>query len=758
MPYLSPSTPRTIRTSAKNLSTVWNSENAKKKFKRVRRRHSSSLRRGSVKPLLLENQKLRREMEAMENQLSEYQAQMPSVYDDLEEKADEISYLRSALESSQKKCQILHEQQKEMEMKMIWKTEDIQEELNKISNESNAEIESIKDRLLKQVSRLSQELSLEIHERNVLVNDLVIVKKQLTKLRKDKDDEREAYLYTIAELEGACRAVMKEKNKCRVDIEDMREHVYSLHSELEKQKGFVAEKEQLVETLREELFRVENMDCVTNEPSTVRSTVPGNLAVELMLNENLIAELRDENSNMVEELAEGREHLENVLEIMEYAVSVITPNSESGDGLFRIEKAIEDTRYYLGLKPIEESETDDHMLVSPSVCMDDSAQNENLNVERSEMGTNSSDNLGSEKVPGKQEKTSSNDVPDKKLVPSHCEKVEEFKQEVFKEVARLKEDILQQVKQLNQDNLRINVVEEQLIDTIRTSAQNSAKAVISWIENDRDTASDMESSKELKRLAVVSWPCLEWEKKKNKEFMEWLKKTMFSLEAELRKANSKIESLRKQLQKNADEQPRLKFGTERKLIYNYDTTKLSNLRKKATSESEKRDIVTAFFVTYSNASSWVTFKDQNLQTTSYMFEFNGLMWKAQISFLHPFINYMAQVIGVNKRSMAAGLTLVPTSTASIKIHNLASALKLIQESLETRRTNNLYNYIFIYLKNVATHYGFTNESRSTAWNVNTKEKPRRAVQQLPKRTSPGFKYLNLNCFLASSCSSFFKIK
>merc|ERR1719189_557976 len=118
----------------------------------------------------------------------------------------------------------------------------------------------------------------------------------------------------------------------------------------------------------------------------------------------------------------------------------------------------------------------------------------------------------------------------KKIFPSNCEKIEEFKQEVFKEVARFKEEILEEFKQLNQDTLRVSVVEEQLMDKIQTSAQDSPKT-------DRRTAWDMESSKEHKRLAVVTWPwpCLEWEKKKTKEFMDWSKKTMSSLEAELRK-------------------------------------------------------------------------------------------------------------------------------------------------------------------------------------------------------------------------------
>merc|ERR1719193_1972717 len=94
---------------------------------------------------------------------------------------------------------------------------------------------------------------------------------------------------------------------------------------------------------------------------------------------------------------------------------------------------------------------------------------------------------------------------------------------------------------------------------------------------------------------------------------------------------------------------------------NYDSNsiKFSKLRKIATPEREMQDIVTAFFVTYSKVSSWVAFKDQNLQTTSYMFEFHGLVWKARISFIHPFINYMAQVIGVNRRSMVTVSTLVP---------------------------------------------------------------------------------------------------
>jgi len=767
-PYLpgtsAPSSPPSgaIRNSISFRSEVRNSEHVKERFKRTKRRHSYHSCRGTVKPWLEENQQLKREMEGMENQLAAFQAQMPSIYDDLEEKANEIGYLKSALESSQRKYQILNERQKKMELKMTWNDEDIKEELSKISKKSYAEKERIKDRLLKEVKRLSQELSIETHERNVLVNDLVSLKKQLAKLRKDKDDERESYLFSIEELQRACRAITKEKNKYRIDIEEMRELVFSLECELEKQKGLVSEKEQLVESLREELSRVENSNCGSKKRSSVRTTsLPGNLAAELLHNENLIGELREEKFNAEEDFADCREHLEHVLEMMEYAVSAIIPASESGDGLSRIEKAIADTRDYLGLQPatqeeIAPEEPEISRLVKPSESFDESTlYNTNLVLERNTIGTGY-DEVDWGEFFEKEENKSSNKVVEKDLIPQNFVKMEEFKQAVFKEVSKIKMDILDEFKQLTQDHLRTSVAEEQLMDTIQNSSQNSAKAVISWIEQDRKATRESELSTELQRLTAASQRCLKEEKEKNEEVVKRMKKTISSLEAELKTATSEIQSLKKQVQKIAVERLRLKAGSERRQSNKTYKIKLTEVRKIATLEitpenhflqnrrihrldtmagletGEQRQIVTAFFVTYSNVSSWETFRDPNLQTTLYMFEFHGSMWKTRISFLYPFVNYITQATGVNKKALGSVLIILPTSTVSMKINNLASAFKRIQKTLETHNNDNLWNYIFIFLKNVAAHYGYIKRfvgSRTRTRTVNSRTKSRRAVTQ-----------------------------
>merc|ERR1719454_1427108 len=128
---------------------------------------------------------------------------------------------------------------------MTWTDQDMQEQLNLISDETSAEVEGIKERLFKELNRLKKELSTESHERDVLVNDLVMVKQQLSKLRKAKDDEREAYILNSAELERASRDANREKHKLRITVEDMREHIFGLEYELEKQKALVAEKHKL---------------------------------------------------------------------------------------------------------------------------------------------------------------------------------------------------------------------------------------------------------------------------------------------------------------------------------------------------------------------------------------------------------------------------------------------------------------------------------------------------------------------------------
>jgi len=593
-------------------------------------------------------------------------------------------------------------------------------------------------------------------------------------------------LFKIQELERAFREVAQEKNKYRIDIEEMRKHEFSLESELEKQRRLVSEREQLVESLREELRRTENKNCASTKLSSVSSTaLPGNLAVELMHNENLIAELREEKFNAEEDFAECRDHLEHVLEMMEYAVSAIIPDSKSGDGLVRIEKAIVDIKNYLGFQPTTQEEIAPEgpimsNLVKRSESFDESMlYDSDLVLERNEMGTGW-DEFELVEFSDRKDNQSSNKVAEKDLVPKNFMKMEEFKLAVFKEVSKIKMELLEEFKQLTQGHLRTSVAEEQLMDTIQNSTQDSAKAVISWIEKDRKATKDLELSTELQRLTAASQRSWEEEKLKNEEVVERMEKVISSLKAELRQASSEKESMKKQIQKIAVERLRPIPSAENKQKEKTDKVKLAEVREIATLEitpeksfvhnrlvhrldsmaglttSEQREIVTAFLVTYSNVSSWVFFRDPNLQTTLYMFEFHGSMWKTRISFLYPFVNYMTQVAGVNKKALGSVLIILPMSTVAIKISNLASAFKRIQKTLETHNNDKLWNYIFKYLKNVATHYGYIKRfvgSRTRTRTVNTRAKMRRAETQRSESTGQGCMLTRRNTISPSSTRS-----
>jgi len=121
---------------------------------------------------------------------------------------------------------------------------------------------------------------------------------------------------------------------------------------------------------------------------------------------------------------------------------------------------------------------------------------------------------------------------------------------------------------------------------------------------------------------------------------------------------------------------------------------------------EQRDRVSLFLETYSNSSTWQTYKDPKIGTTLYIFDFDGSMWKTRISFLYPFVNYMTQVIGVNKKALGSLFVILPTSTVGVKINRLSNSFRNMLSTLEQHDSDSLWNYIFIFLKNVSTHYGY----------------------------------------------------
>jgi len=683
----------------------------------------------SIKLLRAENKKLRQELEASENQLAEYQAAMPPIYDELESKTSEIQYLRDTLESSEKKYEILHERQKKLELKMTWTDQDMQEQLNLISDETSAEVEGIKERLFKELNRLKKELSTESHERDVLVNDLVMVKQQLSKLRKAKDDEREAYILNSAELERASRNANREKHKLRITVEDMREHIFGLESELEKQKEIVAEKEQLLQTREEELFNKSRKNSAAEKrPSCSATILHDNLAVELSHNENVITQIRQEKMNAEDDLAEFKEQLESTLELVENAYNNISPDSASEEGKLLLGKAIAQTREFLGLSPLPEeagqkNRDEDSRESIDELNFDDKA----LILERNEIGT------GLDEVDILTLSTEENaseisyEEPEEPKESPKVDQMEEFKVEVVKEVTKMKQILLKEFQQLAQEHLRSSVVEETIMDTIQNSTQSSTKAVIDWMEKDRRSvaqAQELESSTELERLKMAFQASLEDQQKKSGVIVEKLRKKMADLELALKNSEVEVETLRKHRQKDAAEKLQLKSQIRNNKV---DELKVGALvweilpnpffeedegqrvhrlnTLAGVSINIQRACVTKFLQTYSKPSEWKTVQDYQLHTTTYIFDFDGTMWKTRISFLYPFVNYMTQVIGVNKKNLGSLFVILPTSTVTMKISRLSNSFCKILETLLTHNSDGLWNYIYIFLDNVSTHYG-----------------------------------------------------
>jgi len=400
-----------------------------------------------------------------------------------------------------------------------------------------------------------------------------------------------------------------------------------------------------------------------------------------------------------------REHLVNVLELMEYAVCHIVPEKDSGDGFDMLEKAISDTRHFLGLQPIQLRESDKEKNSQSTRRksaealeeLDESTlYNENLVLSQKDLGTGGLAGVDLD-------------------ISDSFTNYEEFKQEVLKEVSKMKNDLLEEFKRIATDKPRFE--EQKLNDTIQNSTKDSEQTVIKWIEKKRRPKEKLEErSADLERLIRCS---VEVEEQKKKQVVEGMAKKMVNLETKLKTANFEIESLKEQQQKDAIERLRLK-AKAKKLSEEKGTATLRITPEESEAKNmsilrldtmvggltvaEQRECVTKFLVAYSNFSSWVTSRDRSLQTTIYKFEFDGLMWKTRISFLYPFVNYLTQVIGVNKKALGSVLIILPTSTVNIKIKNLAHTFKQMYKTLEQHDSDSLWKYIFIFLKNVATHY------------------------------------------------------
>jgi len=272
--------------------------------------------------------------------------------------------------------------------------------------------------------------------------------------------------------------------------------------------------------------------------------------------------------------------------------------------------------------------------------------------------------------------------------------------------------------------LRSNVVENSLWDSIQKSTLDSSKTVVEWLEIARKTSVEaFESISEIDKIKTAAQLSLEDQQTKHKVIIDKLRRKVASLERSLELAlqnsNSEVTKLGN-CQKEMLEQRKFQKGFERGSV---DDSKVAekeidilvddNVSKRIHSleslgvqtMTERRNRVTSFLEIYSDASAWKTVRDSRLHTTLYMFQFDGSRWKTRISFLYPFVNYMTQVIGVDKKALGPIFVILPTSTVGIKIKRLAGSFDQIRRTLEIHNSDDLWSYIFIFLKNVSTHYG-----------------------------------------------------
>merc|ERR1719397_664524 len=421
----------------------------------------------------------------------------------------------------------------------------------------------------------------------------------------------------------------------------------------------------------------------------------------------------------------------DALELVENAYSNISPDNESGKGKLLLENAIAQAREFLGLPPIpdenasENDKEDAREGIDDINIFDDKA----LILERNLIGAawDEADLLTSS---SETEEKASEIIDEVTVEPEENPKVDqmqEFKVEVFKEVTKMKQVLLEEFQQLAQENLRPSIVEETIMNTIQNSTQDSAKAVIDWMESDRRNvaqALELENATEMKRLKMTFQTSLDHQQKKSAVTLGEVRKKMADLEHALKSSKVEVETLRKHRVKDAAEKLRLKSQVRNNKVdelkvaavvqeilpeLSFNGEEVMKVHRLSTMGGSSIDVqracVTKFLQTYPKPSEWKTVPDYQLHTTTYIFDFEGTLWKTRISFLYPFVNYMTQVIGVNKKTLGSVFVILPTSTVTMKISRLSNSFSKILETLQTHNSDSLWSYIYIFLDNVSTHYG-----------------------------------------------------
>lgn len=711
---------------------------SKIKSKAYRQRRSNSLRtikgkkvrvkRGSVRSILAENSKLRQELEEVENSKAEIQVHLLRMANDFEDLTNENQFLKNQLTAWQRKHDAVKGQLQMTEKKMEYKNWDIKEKLDTISSKSNNEIANFKETLYKEVHKLSQELEVVAFELSAREEDLICTKKQLNNLKKNKDDERESLFMQIQDLQRIIREVTKEKNKYRIDLEDASSTLFSLRLEFEETKSMLDSQKNLVQAQREEL---EKAYSTSNEPN--KTNVLGfqgkSLAAEMFHSETVIKDLREENQSIKEELVYCQELLENTWERLELCIG--TADNVRGEALLELKEATEHIRGYLRITPPPESKNQRKISYSESHFDDENFVLNRKSLDDVILGSSWEDDDSVIHLEGP-----GNAIESKLL-------------NVSEEVSTIKEDMSRVIKsgleEINQQNK--NNTGKELKELIESNSECQLRAMMDWMEKAREknAARASEYTTDFTRLKQALLQALAKNSSSNEKIVSKMGEEIVVLKNAQETSTAKLESLERQqsddkqktppnneinqilerletfsrdhdmvveglLKKQALSELSITYGASKTSVNSAEEYFSPRIHRLATlpmtrgSQVERRDCVSQFLLFYSNFSNWRTETDSKLRTTVYVFKFGKTKFRTRMSFLYPFVNYLTQVIGVNKAVLGTVSIILPTTSINSRIKKMCSCFDSMHKTLGIHNSENLWNYVYIFIENMSTHY------------------------------------------------------
>merc|ERR1719221_2307808 len=95
---------------------------------------------------------------------------------------------------------------------------------------------------------------------------------------------------------------------------------------------------------------------------------------------------------------------------------------------------------------------------------------------------------------------------------------------------------------------------------------------------------------------------------------------------------------------------------------------------------------------------------------------------------------MTQVIGVDKKALGPIFVILPTSTVTTKIKRLSGSFEQIKRTLDTHKSDELWSYIFIFLKNLSTHYDHIKRYVGSRTRTSTNSRRRHFARSMTEST------------------------